>query len=196
VFRLGFIIAVLTCAAAAGCATVVRPPANPGRAVAVYVLDHGRHPSLLIPRGEGRFVCYVYGDWKWYGMSSRRSGDAVAALLWPTRATLGRREIEAPDAAEAMRYVDFTQAVHQIHVEGDAVQRLLDRLDARFSAGARRARLTAEDGFDFVQDQSLYVWWHNCNHVMAGWLRELGCRTRGWALVSNWRVVGGKASSG
>jgi len=41
---------------------------------------------------------------------------------------------------------------------------------------------------DFVPHPHNYTYFHNSNHVTAGWLRELGCDVRGPAVDSRWEV--------
>ena len=59
----GLLAATLT-----GCVTVVRPPAAPADPVEVYLLDHGRTPSLVLPGGDGGSTRWAYGDWRWYAL--------------------------------------------------------------------------------------------------------------------------------
>lgn len=67
----------------AGCVAHVQPPRVERGAQKVFLVDHGRHPSLVLPHGEGRAVRYAYGDWKWFAEAdisafSRRRGTALA----------------------------------------------------------------------------------------------------------------------
>ncbi|MFW5955095.1 MAG: hypothetical protein ACOCSG_07320, partial [Guyparkeria sp.] len=41
------------------CATTIVPPESVEQSQAVFVLDHGRHSSLVLPHPEG-FVRYAY----------------------------------------------------------------------------------------------------------------------------------------
>lgn len=55
----------------AGCAGRLTPPEAPVSPVTVYLLDHGRHASLVLPRREGGMVRYSYGEWRWYVEAER-----------------------------------------------------------------------------------------------------------------------------
>jgi hypothetical protein len=39
-----------------------------------------------------------------------------------------------------------------------------------------------------VKDDEHYCILHNCNHVTAGWLRDLGCEVHGPAMFSHFQV--------
>ena len=41
---------------------------------------------------------------------------------------------------------------------------------------------------NFVRDDGHYWFAHNCNHLTAEWLRELGCQVEGCVLYSNFEM--------
>jgi hypothetical protein len=76
---------------------------------------------------------------------------------------------------------------------------LLEKLDARFNAGAHTRTYNRDHDLEFVKDPATYIWFHNCNVELAAWLQELGCDCRGsgWYadFVIEQRPVGGTVSS-
>ena len=91
------------------CTTVIVPPVAPAEPGPVFLLDHGRHASLVLPRGDDGMVRYSYGEWKYYAQVRTGIGEASAAVLWPTRAgllpvkhagTLGPQRGEVPAGSQ------------------------------------------------------------------------------------------------
>ena len=58
------LLSILAAFTVSGCAMTFRPPVYPENPVTVVVLDHGRHSSLVLPRGDGGSVEYAYGEWE------------------------------------------------------------------------------------------------------------------------------------
>jgi hypothetical protein len=173
----------------AACTTVVLPPATPADPVEVWLLDHGRTPSLVLPVGGG-MVRYAYGDWRWYALEEKTSGRGVAALLWPTQGALGREALPGPPSAAAVRAgvrVEIEQ-VHALRVERAALAALAARLDELFRRELDTLVASEESGLSFVHHPVPYTFLHSSNRVAAAWLREAGCRVRGTALLSRWRI--------
>lgn len=192
-------VAVALLPLAAACTTVIHPPASPADPVEVYLLDHGRTPSLVLPvlaaTGDSATVAdgmlrYAYGDWRWYALERKTSGHGVAALLWPTLGALGRQALAGPPGEAAVRAgveVEI-ETLHPLTVEAAEVAALAARLDALFR-GALETRVEAPgSGLSFVHHPEPYTFLHSSNRVVAEWLRELGCRVRGTALLSRWRL--------
>ena len=182
----GLLAATLT-----GCVTVVRPPAAPADPVEVYLLDHGRTPSLVLPGGDGGSTRWAYGDWRWYALGEHGLREAVAALLWPTRAGLGRQELvaaaEAPAVREALSVP--VEELYTIRVERGQAAALAERLDRLIRLRSATLATNEDSGLDFVHHPVPYTLLHNSNRVVASWLRELGCEVRGRAILSRWRLV-------
>lgn len=182
------VVAALTLAA--GCSTTVVPPASPSEPVSVFLLDHGRTPSLVLPTPDGNMTRYVYGDWNWYALRNTGPIDGLRALFWPTQGTLGRRDLRGPPHADILHErvrVDTIDGLFLVTVARADVERLRSRLDAEHRAGAEVALVEALD-LQFVPHPRRYSYFHNSNHAVAGWLRELGCETQGLAFHSRWRV--------
>ncbi|MEX0744387.1 MAG: hypothetical protein WD118_02190, partial [Phycisphaeraceae bacterium] len=79
-----------------GCTTVVTPPGGLVDPVAVYVIDHGHTPSLVLPAPGGGMTRYVYGDWRYYALIQDDTLTGLRALCWPTQGTLGRAAMHGP----------------------------------------------------------------------------------------------------
>lgn len=172
-----------------GCATTIVPPESVDRPQAVFVLDHGRHSSLVLPHGEG-FVRYAYGDWGWYAEVDTGTTEASRAVLWPSRAGLGRSLTSRPateqDVRSGLRV--GIQHIHEVSVEAERVTALRDSLEARHRAKAASAKYNAAYDLTFVEHPEPYAFWNNSNHKVAEWLRRLGCAIEGSAFWAWWRV--------
>ncbi|MFU8895777.1 MAG: hypothetical protein ACNA8J_05270 [Gammaproteobacteria bacterium] len=172
-----------------GCTTHITPPTEVEEPAMVFVLDHGRHTSLVVSTPEGALVRYAYGDWRYYAERETGVIPAIAALLWNTPAALGRRELPGPPTSEAVReQVPLViSAVYGIEVERTRIETLRVELDAVFDE-AEEVRETPETQLFFVRYPRAYNLRHNSNTVIADWLERLGCETRGPALVASWRI--------
>lgn len=172
-----------------GCTTTVQPPADPANPAPVFILDHGRHTSLVVSTPEGGLVRYAYGDWRYYAERRTTFLRAVAALFWTTRGALGRRELEGPVTGEQVRNAVplVIDSLYQLDVDRDRIEALRARLDAVFDAADRE--LYSPDTFlIFVEHPRSYTLRHNSNRVIADWLQELGCEVRGQRLLARWRI--------
>lgn len=177
-------------AVATGRSATVIAPANPIEPVTAFLLDHGRTSSLVLPTADGNMVRYVYGDWNWYALRNTGFFDGLRALFWRTQGALGRRELSGPADAAILRQgikADIIQELLEVSVARAAVERLRSRLDQEHRAGAQVALVESLD-LEFVPHPRRYSYFHNSNHAVAAWLRELGCETDGPAFHSRWRI--------
>jgi hypothetical protein len=174
----------------AGCATVVVAPAAPEEPVAVFLLDHGGHASLVLPAGERGLVRYTYGDFRWYALEQTGPGIGLAALFGGTPAALGRGELKGPAKAQAVRAQvrEGIQQLYELRVARAASERLRAELDGLFAANRATLVYSATYDLEFVRHPTPYSAEHNSNLVMAGWLEALGCEVQGAGLITNWRV--------
>lgn len=173
------------------CATTVRPPAAPADPQTVLLLTHGRSSSLLLRDGEGDSTRWAYGDWRYYALGRKRVGDALAALLWPTPAALGRQQIDAePEVREELlsSLRIGIDEIFTITVDRDAVARLEQRLQVLFAANLETLLYNPGPRLEFVRHPDAYSIFSNSNGRVAAWLRELGCEVSGVPLLSKWRV--------
>lgn len=174
----------------AGCAGRLTPPAEVRDPVTVYLLDHGRHASLVVPCCEGGVVRYSYGDWQWYVEGRRHLLSAIGALLWPTPGALGRRAHEELAAPEELGRVapEGIARIYPLRVERSRVVGFRRRLDSHFRAGQGVVD-SAEFDLAFVRYPRAYWLVHQSNLVVADWLDELGVTVQGFPWLSRWRVT-------
>lgn len=196
----GWRLALLAACAAvllAGCTTRLAPPADPAEPRKVFLLDHGRHASLVLPDGRGGLVRYAYGDWAYYARNRTGVWRGLRALLWPTPAALGRRHLPGPAAAgRVWRSVAVViREVHVLPVPAPRVAALRRRLAGRFAAASARRDNRLYD-LTFVRLEETYWLGANSNQRVAAWLAELGVAVSGGGLRSAWRVTGARAAQG
>ncbi|MGE5610958.1 MAG: hypothetical protein ACM359_17035 [Bacillota bacterium] len=170
-----------------GCTNVITPPPPPVDPVTVYLLDHGRHPSLVLPRTDGKLTRYTYGQWNWYALGHTGVFQALGALFIPSQAGLGRREFDSTSLQPILQ-LDPADHTYAIQVERAAADRLRDKLDSMFQANISTLHVNEPYHLDFVHDPEKYWFFHNSNHVTCDWLREMGCRVKGSGLLSDWKV--------
>jgi len=172
----------------AGCSARITPADSLETPVTVYLLDFGRHSSLLMAREEaGSYVRYSYGDWGWY-LEGRRSWIRVApVLLWPTPGGLGRGTYEQISSPEALQ--QLAPDVYPLQAEEKKVRALQKRLDAYFASDSVEPAYSREFQLYFVPYPKSYWLLHQSNLKTAEWLRELGLEVQGYPLWSNWVVV-------
>lgn len=155
-----------------GCTSVVRPPANvidPQRVVLVF---DARHRGLVLPRDDGTWVEYGFGEYAWYAELRDAWYRVFPAMLWPTRGTLGRRELPTADPAESIPWA----TLETLMVERKRALELRRELDARFAAHGERVVRNSAYGIDFVPDENGYWCFFNCSDAVTEWLRRLDCR--------------------
>jgi hypothetical protein len=176
----------------AGCGTtVVIPPDAPADPLPVFLLDHGRHTSLVLPAPDGTITRYAYGDWRFYAERETGLERALAAILWPTAAALGRRDLPGPATAEAVRAQVrvYVQELHTLNVAAERVVALRGKLDGLFEVGTI---LEAPDvDLSFVAHPHPYSLRHNSNTVIANWLMELGAQVSRTPIWAGWRIESG-----
>jgi hypothetical protein len=166
------------------------PPADVREPTTVFLLDHGRTSSLVLPDQGGGMVRYGYGDWDYYALRRTGARDAIAALFSPTQGALGRWPLRGPISVESVRRqlrLDI-EHLYEIEVECRAVQQLREALERIYRDNMDTLVVTELVEFAFVHHPEPYTAFHNSNHVVADWLRNLGVETRGSACCSAWRI--------
>lgn len=185
-------VAIVLVALLAGCAHGVEPPRDVAEPVPVFLLDHGRHSSIVLARGE-RAVRYAYGEWAWYALDRTGPLRALDTLLLRSPAALGRRILPGPPTLEAVRAqvrVPIEQA-WRIEVERARARALDDELTALFEADLDSRVDSPLYDLEFVHHPHPYSLGHSSNYVVADWLRTLGCRVDMRGPLSAWRVSRG-----
>ena len=174
----------------AACTNVIVPPPEPLAPQAVYVLDHGRHASLVLPAADSGLVRYAFGDWKYYAESKTGVAEASAAVLLPTASGLGRRHLPEPATEEGVRAAIRLgiEDVHEVIVDRLAMARLREVLDSIFYANQESLIYNRGYDLEFVRHPRRYTIFRNSNWMVVDWLRQLGCQVSGLLLLSRWRV--------
>jgi hypothetical protein len=181
------LLAVASCLT--GCTCSITPPPDPADPVSVFVLDYGRHSSLgLAATDDQTLVEYAYGDWNWFALDKTEWYDVFPTLFWPTQGALGRRALRSETSAEALQSSLGCEEVLEIPVGGDDARALATKLDRQFESRLETQHYQPLYDLDFVHTDGSFHVFHNCNHVMTGWLREMGCRVRGPALFADFVV--------
>ena len=186
----GCLLLPVALAVSIGCTTTVVAPGSVKQPVTVFLLDHGRTPSLVLPAEPGRMVRYMYGDWEWYARSNTTAWRGFLALFVPTQGTLGRDEFPAVKSADALpgAVAVGIEELFPIEVERERAAALRQEIEAEFESQGERSVWSAESRARFVPHPQKYTWFTNSNQMMAEWLRALGCATRGPAFYSRWKV--------
>jgi hypothetical protein len=173
-----------------GCAATVFPPQHATDPVQVGVLDHGQHTSLIVPIPGDGMRRYSYGDWRWYALRQTGPLEGTSALLWPSKAGLGRKELPGPFSPAAVAREVRVPIEHALYfrVAAGDVHALVHRLDRIYDEN--RAGRIVNSAYDlvFVPYPEPYWIFHNSNQVVAAWLEQLGCRVQGPALFAIWRL--------
>jgi hypothetical protein len=170
--------------ALSGCVTTLIPPKSPVDPVDVFIVDHGRTTSLVIPSSDGGALRYAYGDWNWYALGRTDLYHGIAALLWPTRSALGRAELRSATTA-----AEISSRFHVVQINRERVRTFEKSMELLYAAGREQEVENPAVGLSFVPHPRPYTYFWNSNHAVASWLRELGCRTRGASFHASWRVV-------
>jgi hypothetical protein len=155
----------------------------------VFVLDYGRHSSLVIPSESGDFLIeYAYGEWNWFALRKNRWHHVFLTLFFPTRGALGRRAFRARADTQAVRRACFAEAVLEVIVEESNVGNLERRLEAEFEAHRETLHYQPEFGLHFVHSDRDFHLFHNCNHSVSEWLREMGCEVQGPSMFADFKL--------
>jgi hypothetical protein len=176
---------------ATGCTAVIKAPAEPENPRPIFVLEHGRHTSLVLTNRDGLPVRYAFGELAWYAHSQTGFFRGMSALLTPTAGTLGRRELEGPPLAENIRRATGVgiETVHCIAVPAERIDRLGDVLDTLFNEHIESLHYNLGMNLEFVEIPEKYWFGNNSNVAVARWLEMLDATVGGSTVFANWRVV-------
>lgn len=178
-----------------GCVGRVVPPEprTLSEPVDIYLLDHGRHASLVLPREQGGVVRYSYGDWRWYVEERQNVFTAASAMLWPTSAGLGKAvhdDIGIDQPRHFSRLApEGVSGIYPLQAEAERVSALQKRLDGIFADADSEPVRSESYGLAFVPYARRYSAVHQSNLVVASWLRELDVEVQGSPWLSNWQVA-------
>jgi hypothetical protein len=109
-------------------------------------------------------------------------------MICSPQATLGERNVPAQKTTAALRKLLAADRVIPIEVSADRAESLRMKLNERFSAASTTLKYSSYSQLWHVKDDEHYWLFHNCNHLMASWLRELGCKVDGNPILSNFKL--------
>jgi hypothetical protein len=171
--------------------------------VNVYVVDHGIHSSLVFPREDGNLVEFAYSRFDWAALDQDQWYRSLPAIIVPGTGTLGTRDLPGPSTREnVVHQFEITnnhptmQGLFVVPVSAVCCREVLAKLDQRWAAGKESEVFNQKRGMKFVKDPAQYSIMHNCNTEVSEWLRELGCRVDGPAVIAEIRVRAVPASNG
>ncbi len=163
------------------CAATLHPPPPPESPVPVYVLDHGRHNSLVLVISEDRVMRYAFGEWRWYVDGETGPLRSLDALLRQTPGALGRGRLVGPPAPDC--WVDQVGSeIRQVLVfsaESAKVTELADQIDAVFDSADANLYYSQLLNLEFVLAERPYMLAFNSNHQVVAWLEYLGFEISG-----------------
>lgn len=180
---------VMLAVLATGCAATVVPPEHPEDPRAAFILDHGRHTSLVVVDSGGRPVRYAFGE------LGSESGDigilrGMGAMLMPESGTLGRKVLPGPPTPDSvMKAIGVgVETMYCIAVSGERSDRLQRILNLVFEENLASAKYNAGWNLEFVEHPEDYWFGSTSNQAVENWLVELGCDVSGVTSFANWKV--------
>lgn len=182
---------VLVAMLADGCGMTITPPTGISDTVEVYVADHGIHTSLVLPREDGSLTEYSFSRFDWAALDQDQWYRSLPAIIVPGPGTIGIRNFPGPSTpANILHQFELAnnqppvKSLHAVPVSEARCRELLAHLDQRWASQSGTEVFNVKRGMRFVKDSESYSLMHNCNTEVAIWLRELGCRVDGAAMVA------------
>ena len=178
-----------------GCTWRVHPPASVADPARVYLLDYGRHSSIVMPAPNRDLVEYAFGDWNWFAANKNDPFHAIGALFFSGSSTLGRRFLQP--VADINTLVKMTGA-HRgegFDVSAERAAALAASLDQSYRNDLDTKIFNPRTGLDHVRSDEPYGLIHNCNSETAKWLRSIGCDVDGTTLYSHFKVIAPAAAA-
>ncbi len=174
-----------------GCSTAVLAPPPPEEPRPVFLLDHGRHSSLVLTTENDDLIRYSYGDWRFYALDDSGPWQGVSAVLRKTPAGLGRRAMPGPPTKEnVFRHVLVgIEQLFILQAESTAVDSLRESLDSIYYSGVNTLVYNATFDLEFVRHPRDYTLAYSSNTAVAEWLTALGCEVSGRPILANWRLI-------
>lgn len=169
------------------CTTVIK--CDPNQNINIALMDHGRHASLIL-HVNGKYFRYAYGDWQYYALAEDGVFHGVRALLWPTKAGLGRKVLSGPLTKSALisQVPSKTDEVYFLQAPEEQVLSLKSQLDGIYTANSDSKFHNQEYDLFFVPHPDDYWLFNNSNMVITDWVEEAGCESEELAFLSRWQV--------
>ena len=170
-----------------GCQHVIDPPPAVADPVRVFVVDYGRHASLVLPKKDSSLVEWSWGDWNWYALERTGAAEGLQALFASPRSTLARRELAPVRDAQELAARVGAEEVLGLDVERERAVALQRRLEARWLR-RRHEAVRHPNGRVFVPDDARYSLSNNSVHELSRWLEALGADVSGSGVVANFKL--------
>lgn len=169
----------------------ITPPAEVKDPVTVFIADYGMHGSLILPRDDGQFREFAYGEYDWFALNHDQWYNAIPIILYPHKATLGTRMLAGPVTVEALQLQMPVESIFELRVEQAAAQAGLQQLESRYeqNKSIRGEIYNPAIGLNMVEDPKPYSMCNNCNIELAAWLEMIGCRVDGWRTDARFEFV-------
>ena len=177
-----------------GCTTGIVPPAAVREPAIVYVADHGKHSSILLPDGDvlegDGYLQYAFGDWRAFVLNDNSLCSYLRAAFFSGKSALGREPHPTTRPAELSRRIGVRR-LSPVTVEASEVETLRAELERLWIVGKaeqidnRPVRMSL---VPYRGPNGRYAVWNQCNHFTARWLRRMGCEVGRPALFSDFRV--------
>ena len=189
-YVLGIAVLLMLLASPLACAATIVPPRSRRNPIAVFVLAHGWTSTLVVPAPDSALIRYAYGDWHYYALGRNTIPNGIRALVWPSQGALGRAVLSISPDVNAVRKAVPADASHEVLVDRDVAAQLIQELDAAYAQQQATEVTNLPYRMRFVHHEARYTYFRNSNHVVAEWLRRLGCAVHGPTFGSRWRVQG------
>lgn len=172
------------------CSGKITPPHEPESARQVFVLNHGRHSSLVLEGADGDLRRYSYGDWRFYAEGKTGFFSGLRALFMPTKSALGRRELSGPATLDNVTQQINILVLNSVTLDAEAfkVDQLTAELEKIYQQNIASKIYRPDFDLDFVHHPNTYHTFHNSNQIIGQWLRQLGSEIHGWPLLSDWQI--------
>lgn len=165
----------------AGCAATLTPPPAVSDPLAVYVLDHGRHNSLVLVLADDHAMRYALGEWEWYAEGRTGLGRSFQALFMATPSALGRVRLEQPLEPDCWvgQVGSEIFSVLAFVAEREQVEGLAADIDQQFEQSSVPPGFRPGLNLEFIPGPRPYTLGQNSNHQVVEWLEILGFEVRG-----------------
>ena len=172
------------------CAATIVPPEKPDEPLPAYLLDHGRHSTLVVVDSGGRPVRYAFGELGRYSDGEIGFFRGMGAMLLPASGTLGRRVLEGePTPENVVSQVGVSvENLYCIAVEAEKAWRLQRVLNMVFEENLATAAYNPGWNLEFVEHPEDYWFGQTSNQAVENWLVELGAEVSGITTFANWKV--------
>lgn len=190
-----FACVVVLCLFAGGCVNRVVAPVEVIAPATVYVADHGKHSSLLLPDGPAvpgdGYVQYAFGDWRCFVLNENSLLDYLRAAVLSNESALGRELHPTTRPTQLRRRVRAT--LTPLTVESADVSLLRRQLEAHWhrrsdeAVDNRTVRMVLVPYGDGPHQR--YSFLNHCNHATSRWLRRLGVQSPRAATFSRFVVT-------